>query len=131
MSWSDPIADMLTRVRNAQKAAHPSVEMPYSRLKDEVAQVLKREGFIADIAVESGNPKSLKLFLKYTEELEPVIRGVKRESRPGLRRYVAAAKVPRVLGGQGVAVLSTSSGILTDREARSRHVGGEVLCTIW
>ena len=132
MSWSDPIADMLTRVRNAQKAAHETVEMPFSRLKGEVAGVLKREGFIADYAIEGGPvKKSLKLILKYTEEREPVIRGLKRESRPGLRHYVAAAKVPRVLGGQGVAVLSTSAGVLTDQEARGRGVGGEVLCTIW
>ena len=131
MSWSDPIADMLTRVRNAQKAEHKLVEMPFSRLKGEIAQVLKREGFISDFAVESGNPDILKLSLKYTEEREPVIRGLKRESRPGLRRYVVAAKVPRVLGGQGVAILSTSSGILTDKEARGQHVGGEVLCSVW
>lgn len=131
MSWSDPIADMLTRIRNAQASKHETVEMPHSRLKGEIAQVLKREGFIADYAVEGGTPKSLKLNLKYTEELEPVIRGLKRESRPGLRRYVAAAKVPRVLGGQGIAVLSTSSGILTDGEARGQNVGGEVLCSIW
>ncbi|MBL7076889.1 MAG: 30S ribosomal protein S8 [Kiritimatiellae bacterium] len=131
MSWSDPIADMLTRIRNAQASGHESVEMPHSRLKGEIAQVLKREGFIGDYAVEGGTPKSLKLNLKYTEELEPVIRGLKRESRPGLRQYVVAAKVPRVLAGQGIAVLSTSSGVLTDREARSQNVGGEVLCTIW
>ena len=131
MSWSDPIADMLTRIRNAQKAEHETVEMPFSRLKGEIAQVLKREGFITDFVVEGGTPKSLKLSLKYTEDHEPVIRGLKRESRPGLRHYVAAAKVPRVLAGQGIAVLSTSSGILTDREARGQNVGGEVLCTIW
>ncbi|MDP6490472.1 MAG: 30S ribosomal protein S8 [Kiritimatiellia bacterium] len=131
MSWSDPIADMLTRIRNAQKAEHETVEMPFSRLKGEIAQVLKREGFIMDFVVEGGTPKTLKLSLKYTEEHEPVIRGLKRESRPGLRHYVAATKVPRVLAGQGIAVLSTSSGILTDREARGQNVGGEVLCTIW
>ena len=101
MSWSDPIADMLTRVRNAQKAGHEAVDMPFSRLKGEVAGVMKREGFIADYAVEGDAIKSLKLVLKYTEEHEPVIRGLKRESRPGLRHYVAAAKVPRVLAGQG------------------------------
>ncbi len=131
MSWSDPIADMLTRIRNAQKAGRETVEMPYSRLKGEIAQVLKREGFILDYAVEDGTRKSLKLNLKYTEEHEPVIRGLKRESRPGLRQYVVAAKVPRVLGGQGIAVLSTSSGVLTDSEARGRNVGGEVLCSVW
>lgn len=131
MSWSDPIADMLTRIRNAQRAGHETVSMPFSRLKGELAQVLKREGFISDYAVESGNPKILNLNLKYTEEREPVIRGLKRESRPGLRQYVVADKVPRVLGGQGIAVLSTSSGILTDREARGKKVGGELLCSIW
>jgi small subunit ribosomal protein S8 len=122
---------MLTRVRNAQKAGHASVEMPHSRLKAEIARVLKREGFVSDFAVENGAPKSLKLLLKYTEQLEPVIRGLKRESCPGLRRYVVAAKVPRVLGGQGIAILSTSAGILTDREARARNIGGEMLCTVW
>lgn len=131
MSWSDPIADMLTRVRNAHKAQHETVSMPFSRLKGEVAQVLKREGFIVDYSTENGTPKLLTLVLKYTAEHESVIRGLKRESRPGLRRYVEAAKVPRVLGGQGIAILSTSSGILTDREARGQHVGGEVLCTVW
>ncbi len=131
MSWSDPIADMLTRIRNAQNANHPTVAMPHSRLKGEIAQVLKREGFISDLSVEGGTKKVLNLNLKYTEDHEPVIRGLERESRPGLRRYVAAAKVPRVLGGQGIAVLSTSSGIMTDREARSKNVGGEVLCVVW
>ncbi len=131
MSWSDPIADMLTRIRNAHRAGHATVEMPHSRLKGEIAQVLKREGFIADFVVEGGTKKSLILSLKYTEDREPVISGLKRDSRPGLRHYVAAGKVPRVLGGQGIAVLSTSSGVLTDREARSRNVGGEVLCSVW
>lgn len=131
MSWSDPIADMLTRIRNAMRAEHDAVEMPFSRMKGEISRVMKQEGLIVDFAVESGIPRTLKVYLKYTGQGEPVIRGLKRESRPGLRRYVAADEIPRVLGGQGVAVLSTSSGILTDREARARHVGGEVLCSIW
>lgn len=131
MSWSDPIADMLTRIRNALGAGHEAVDMPHSRLKEQIAQVMKREGFIKDYAVAGAPGKSLKLGLKYTDEQEPVIRGLKRDSRPGLRHYVTAKDVPRVLGGQGVALLSTSSGILTDREARSHHVGGEVLCSIW
>ena len=131
MSWSDPIADMLTRIRNAYGAGHEVVDMPHSRLKGEVARILKKEGFLTDYAVEGGAKKSLRLYLKYAGEHEPVIRGVKRESRPGLRRYVNAADVPRVLGGLGVAILSTSTGVMTDKDARAKHVGGELLCSVW
>ena len=131
MSWSDPIADMLTRVRNALAAEHDVVQMPHSRMKEAIARILKREGFIRDYAVEGTPRRELKLYLKYVGEGESVVRGLRRESRPGLRRYVQAADVPRVLGGQGVAVLSTSSGVMTDAEARRQHVGGEVLCSIW
>jgi small subunit ribosomal protein S8 len=106
-------------------------EVPHSKLKVEIARLLKQEGYISDYVVEGRTPKVLRVYLKYTGENEPVIRGIKRESRPGLRNYAAADEVPRVLGGLGVAMLSTSSGILTDKEARAKHVGGEVLCSVW
>ena len=125
------MADMLTRIRNGLRAEHDLVEMPFSRLKSEVARVLKKEGYITDYVVQSGERKSLRLYLKYGSRHEPAIRGLRRESRGGLRKYVKAGDIPRVLGGQGMAVLSTSSGVMTDREARERHVGGEVLCTLW
>lgn len=131
MSWSDPVADMLTRIRNAYGAEHEVVEMPYSRLKAEIARVLKKEGFVTDYASEGGVKKILKVYLKYSEQGKPSITGLKRESRPGLRSYVNATEIPRVLGGMGIAILSTSSGVLTDKEARKQHVGGELLCSIW
>lgn len=132
MSLSDPIADMLTRIRNGYAAGLADVAIPHSKLKCELARVLKREGYIGDYATESDNGKrTLKVFLKYDMEQVPVIRGIRRVSKPSLRRYVNAAAVPRVLGGLGVAVLSTSSGVLTDREARRMKVGGEVLCHVW
>jgi len=132
MSLSDPIADMLTRIRNAHMAGHEVVEVPHSKLKGEITRVLKREGYINDYVVEGGVKKTLRLYLKYTgDESEPAIRGLKRESKLGLRSYVGADDVPQILGGLGIAILSTSSGIMTDREAREKHVGGEVLCSIW
>lgn len=130
MSYSDPIADMLTRIRNAHMAGLEVVDIPHSVLKGEIARVLKREGFVSDYVVE-GSPKVLRLYLKYTNDREPVIQGMKRESKPGLRRYAKATEVPKVLGGLGVGVLSTSSGIMTDKEARKKNVGGELLCSIW
>lgn len=131
MSLSDTIADMLTRVRNAHMAGLDIVEMPHSKLKGEISRVLKKEGYITDYVVEGGAKKVLRIYLKYTVEREPAIRGLKRESKPGLRRYVAADEVPRVLGGLGVTILSTSSGVMTGSEARKQHVGGEVLCSVW
>ncbi len=131
MSLSDPIADMLTRIRNAHMAGHEVVEVPHSKLKGEITRVLKREGYINDYVVEGGVKKTLRLYLKYTGENEPAIRGLQRESKLGLRSYVAADEVPQILGGLGIAILSTSSGIMTGREAREKHVGGEVLCSIW
>jgi len=113
-------------------AGHEVVEVPHSKLKGEITRVLKREGYINDYVVEGSAKKTLRLYLKYTgDESEPAIRGLKRESKLGLRSYVGADDVPKVLGGLGIAVLSTSSGIMTDREAREKHVGGEVLCSIW
>jgi len=131
MSLSDPIADMMTRIRNAYMAGQEVAEIPHSRLKGEIARVLRKEGYLKDFSVEGGTKKTLRVFLKYTGEHEPMIKGLQRDSRPGRRRYVGADSVPRVLGGIGVAILSTSVGVLTDWEARKRKVGGEVLCTVW
>jgi small subunit ribosomal protein S8 len=131
MSWSDPIADMLVRIRNAQKAGLPDVAMPASRLKGEIARVFRTAGYIGACAVEGRNPAVLTIELKYGADGEPAIRGMKRESRPGLRRYCGCRDIPRVLGGMGTAVLSTPGGILSDTEARQRKLGGELICTIW
>jgi small subunit ribosomal protein S8 len=131
MSLSDPIADMLLRVRNAQKAGLQEVEMPGSRLKGEVARVFKQEGFIAGYTL-AGDPKRvLLLTLKYTADGEPVIRGISRVSKPGLRRFAGYKDIPRVLNGLGIAVVSTSQGVMSGKEARQRKLGGEVICSIW
>ena len=127
---SDPIADMLTRIRNAHMASLEKVDIPHSKLKSEIARVLKREGYIADYAIEGGT-RTLRVFLKYTTDQEPVIQGIKRESKPGRRVYVGAEDLPRVLSGLGTAIVSTSGGLMTDKEARKQHVGGEVLCSVW
>jgi small subunit ribosomal protein S8 len=132
MSLNDPISDMLTRVRNAATTGHATVAMPHSRLKAEIARILKREGFILDYAVEpDGNHSALRLKLKYGRGGKAVIRGLSRVSRPGLRKYVGSGEIPKVFGGIGIAVLSTSRGLLTDREARKSKVGGEVVCYVW
>lgn len=131
MSMSDPVADMLTRLRNGHMAGREVVEMPHSRLKAEILGVLRREGFIKDFVVEGETKKTLRIFLKYTEEREPVIRGLRRNSKPGRRLYVVADGIPRILGGLGIAILSTSAGVMTDAEARRRKVGGEFLCSVW
>jgi len=132
MSMSDPIADMLTRIRNANSAGHDTVQIPHSKLKSEIARILKKEGFIQDYTTEGhGGKRMLRLYLKRSEETGPVIRGLKRISRPGVRTYVNAKEVPRVLKGMGIGILSTSVGILTDEEARQKKVGGEVLCYVW
>ncbi len=132
MSCSDPIADMLTRIRNASKAGLPATEMPHSRMKAEVARILKKEGYISDVAEgDDEGKKSLRVVLKYDYNEKPIIQQLRRVSKPGLRRYVAAADIPRVRGGLGTAVLSTSRGIMSDREARAAHVGGEVICQVW
>ena len=134
MSQTDSISDMLTRIRNANMTKADMVEMPYSNLKTAIARTLKREGFIIDYTSEGrGVKKILRLYLKFVsgKEREPVIRGLRRVSRPGLRRYVSASDVSSVLRGTGIAIISTSIGILTDREARKSHVGGELLCAIW
>lgn len=131
MSWSDPIADMLTQIRNAHMAERDVVEVSYSKMKSEIIRLLKRDGYIRDFVIEGSERKVLRIFLKYTEEREPVIKGLRRDSRPGRRSYVSKDKTPRVLGGLGIAILSTSSGIMTGKEARKRGVGGEVLCSVW
>lgn len=132
MSLSDPIADMLTRVRNAHAAELPVAEMPHSRVKSEIARILKREGYIRDYTTEgSGGKRVLRVYLKYGPEQEKGIQGLRRVSRPGLRRYTGTDKLPRVLGGIGMAIVSTSSGVMTDQEARHAKVGGEVLCYVW
>ena len=131
---TDPIADMLTRIRNGNVAMRYEVSMPASKQKSALAGVLKREGFIADYAVvqdPNGSGKALKITMKYGTDRQRTISGIKRISTPGLRVYRAATEVPRVLGGLGVAVLSTSHGLMTDREARKRNVGGEVMCFVW
>lgn len=132
MSLSDPIADMLTRVRNANATVSKTVDIPHSNLKSEIARIMKKEGFIVDYTTEArAGKRTIRLYLKYGEDQEPVIQGLRRISKPGYRRYVGAADVPRVLRGIGLAILSTSGGVITDSEARKKHVGGEVLCYIW
>jgi small subunit ribosomal protein S8 len=134
MTMTDPIADMLTRIRNANSAQFETVKMPGSKVKEALATVLEREGFIAgfSVAKDPVRPGStLEITMKYSADRTRTIGGIKRVSKPGLRIYARADKMPRVLGGMGVAVLSTSHGLMTDREARKRHLGGEVLCHVW
>ena len=134
MTMTDPIADMLTRVRNANVAMHDTVQMPSSRVKEALAVILEREGYISGFKTvpREGRPGDLlEISLKYTPDRVRVIGGLKRVSKPGLRIYCRADGLPRVLGGLGVAVLSTSKGLMTDREARKQRVGGEVLCYVW
>ncbi len=132
MSMTDPIADMLTRLRNANSAYHESVSMPYSKIKSNIAEILEREGYIASFDVEDAKVgKTLTLNLKFGSNRERALSGVRRISKPGLRVYAKSTNLPRVLGGLGVAILSTSSGLLTDREAQDRGVGGEVLAYVW
>jgi small subunit ribosomal protein S8 len=131
MTSTDPIADMLTRIRNAQQALLPAIEMPHSQLKESLAGILKREGYIADLAVAGQTvDKKLQLKLKY-ESRKGVIIGLRRVSRPGLRRYVGATKIPRVRGGLGISILSTSEGLMTGTQARRKNLGGELVCYVW
>ena len=127
---SDPIADLLTRIRNAGMASLPDVTMPHSRMKEAVAGILKREGYIAGYAVEGDKKKALKVGLKYHGR-RPGIAGLKPVSTPGLRRYVGATEIPRVLGGLGIAIVSTSKGLMTGGEARKQNLRGELVCYIW
>jgi small subunit ribosomal protein S8 len=132
MTMTDPVADLLTRVRNANSAYHETVSLPHSKLKAHIADILKAEGYISDWSVEDARVgKTLTLALKYGPNRERSIAGIKRVSKPGLRVYAKSTELPKVLGGLGVAILSTSSGLLTDREATKKGVGGEVLAYVW
>ncbi|GAA0434446.1 30S ribosomal protein S8 [Lentibacillus halophilus] len=132
MVMTDPIADMLTRIRNANMVRHEKLELPASKIKKEIADILKREGFVREYEfVEDDKQGILRIFLKYGNKEERVITGLKRISKPGLRVYAKADEVPRVLNGLGIAVVSTSHGVFTDKEARNRAVGGEVLAYVW
>ncbi|MBV1849797.1 30S ribosomal protein S8 [Catellatospora sp. KI3] len=135
MTMTDPIADMLTRLRNANQAYHDKVTMPYSKIKASIAEVLKAEGYIANWIVEEPTEgavgKSLTVDLKFGPNRERSLAGIRRVSKPGLRVYAKSPELPRVLGGLGVAIISTSQGLLTDRQARKRGVGGEVLAYVW
>lgn len=132
MVMTDPIADFLTRVRNANLVYHEKVEIPASKTKKSVAEILKQEGFIKDYeAIDDGKQGILRLYLKYGTNREKVITGLKRISKPGLRVYAKKDEIPRVLGGLGIAVISTSKGIMTDKQARKEGLGGEVICYIW
>jgi small subunit ribosomal protein S8 len=132
MTMTDPIADMLTRIRNANMVRHEKLEVPASKLKKEIADILKREGFIRDYEFVADDKQGvLRLFLKYGPNNERVITGLKRISKPGLRVYAKADELPKVLNGLGIAIVSTSKGVLTDKEARHQAVGGEVLAYVW
>src|SRR5574340_735396 len=129
---SDPIGDILTRVRNAIKARHPKVDVPASKLKAEIARILKEEGYILNYKVaEEGPKKTIKIYLKYGSDNAPVISSLERVSRPGCRVYVGQSDIPRVLGGLGINILTTARGVMTGRDAHRERVGGEILCRIW
>jgi len=132
MVMTDPIADLLTRIRNANMVRHEKLEVPASKIKKEVAEILKREGFVRDVEfIEDNKQGIIRIFLKYGANNERVITGIKRISKPGLRVYAKADEVPKVLNGLGIAIVSTSQGVLTDKEARSKKIGGEVLAYVW
>lgn len=132
MVMTDPIADLLTRIRNANVVRHEKLEVPASKMKKEIADILKREGFINDVEhIEDNKQGILRIFLKYGANNERVITGIKRISKPGLRVYSKTGDVPRVLNGLGIAIVSTSEGVITDKEARAKHIGGEVLAYVW
>ncbi len=127
---TDPISDMLTRIRNAGHALRPVVAVPHSRVKENIANILKQEGYVAEVAVEGKIPKTINIKLKYQGK-KNVIEGLRRMSRPGLRHYVGATEIPRVLAGMGVAVVSTSEGVMTGTQAKKKNLGGELLCYVW
>ncbi|MGM9906900.1 30S ribosomal protein S8 [Limosilactobacillus sp.] len=132
MSMSDPIADFLTRIRNANMAQHESVEVPASKMKKDIAEILKNEGFIRDVEYVDDNKQGIiRVFLKYGQDGQRVISGLKRISKPGLRSYVKADAVPKVLNGLGIAIISTSEGVVTDKVARAKKIGGEVIAYVW
>ena len=132
MSLTDPIADLLTRIRNAQRAGLEQVELPASKIKQRICEVLRDEGFVREVnAKEDGQQGVLTVILKYDQEKRPAISEIKRQSKPGLRRYLSYRDIPPVMNGLGIAVLSTSRGVMVDREARKQHLGGELLATVW
>lgn len=132
MTMTDPVADMLTRIRNALKASHETVDIPNSKLKMEIAKVLKSEGYIRNIKIISdGRHRLIRIFLKYDEEGVPVIGGVKRLSKPSCRIYSGYDDIPKILNGYGINIVSTSKGLMADRQARKMRVGGEILCSVW
>lgn len=132
MSMTDPIADFLTRIRNANMVRHESLEVPASKIKKDIAEILKNEGFIKDVEyIDDDKQGIIRVFLKYGKNNERVISGLKRISKPGLRSYVKADEVPKVLNCLGIAIISTSEGVITDKEARAKKIGGEVLAYIW
>ena len=126
----DPISDMLTRIRNAQRALLPAVEIPHSKMKESIAGILKKEGYVSEVTVAGKPFKTIKLQLKYQGK-KSVIEGIQRVSRPGLRRYVGSTDIPRVRGGLGVSMVSTPEGIMTGTQARKKNLGGELLCYVW
>ncbi|KRN75320.1 rpsH protein [Weissella kandleri] len=132
MSMTDPIADFLTRIRNANMVHHDSVEVPASKIKKDIAEILKNEGFVRDVEyIDDDKQGVIRVFLKYGADKQRVISGLKRISKPGLRSYVKADSLPKVLNGLGIAIISTSEGVITDKEARAKNIGGEVLAYVW
>ncbi|AEJ23404.1 30S ribosomal protein S8 [Weissella koreensis] len=132
MSMTDPIADFLTRIRNANMVRHDSVEVPASKIKKDIAEILKNEGFVRDVEyIDDDKQGVIRVFLKYGADKQRVISGLKRISKPGLRSYVKADSLPKVLNGLGIAIISTSEGVITDKEARAKNIGGEVLAYVW
>ncbi|EEF61381.1 30S ribosomal protein S8 [Pedosphaera parvula] len=127
---TDTISDMLTRIRNASRVQLPVVEVPHSKMKESIAHILKKEGYVGEVVVETAAPKKIKLTLKY-EGKRSVIEGLRRVSTPGLRRYVGSTEIPRVRGGLGISVVSTSQGVMTGNQARKSNLGGELICYIW
>lgn len=127
---TDPISDMLTRIRNAHRALLPAIELPHSKMKESIAGILKKEGYVADVSVGGKGIKKLKIQLKYQGK-KSVIEGLRRVSSPGLRRYVGATEIPRVRGGLGTAIVSTSQGVMSGTQARKNNLGGELLCYVW
>ena len=132
MTTSDPIADMLTRIRNAMSMRHAKVDIPASKLKADIARILKEEGYILNFKIaDEGSKKTMKIYLKYTPANQPVISKIERVSRPGCRVYVGSGEIPRVLGGLGINILTTPKGVMTGKSARKERVGGELLCQVW
>ena len=132
MSMTDPIADLLTRIRNAQRAGLEQIELPASKIKQRICEVLRDEGFIREVSFKEGGPQgALHLVLKYDEGKRPAISEIRRQSKPGLRRYVRHTEIPQVMNGLGIAILSTSKGVMVDREAKKQHLGGELIATVW